>query len=161
MITSRRDYLLRIIDEVGRILARVAFKRRTGSDQEALESVVIGLERLFTLDGDQIFLLTPEQHYAMLTDDVETPEFARDKVLLYAALSAEAGAIYAKQGNRALARATRLNALRFTLRARRDFPGEGLPDYTPKVEELVAALSDEPLDPEATELLNTVAAAKK
>jgi hypothetical protein len=159
MITSRRDYLLRIIDEVGRILARVALKRRTGSDQEALESVVIGLERLFTLDGDQIFLLTPEQHYGMLTDDVETPEFARDKVLLYAALSAEAGAIYAKQGNRALARATRLNALRFTLRARRDFTTDGLPEYTPKVEELLAALSDEPLDPETTELLNAASSA--
>src|SRR5436190_14875310 len=105
MITSRRDYLLRIIDEVGRLLGRVIYKRKAGADQEALETIVVGFQRLFDLDGDQIFLLTPEQHYEMLANE-ESPEDARDKVLLYAALSVEAGTIYAKQGNRAMARAT-------------------------------------------------------
>ena len=158
MITSRRDYLLRIIDEVGRLLARATFKRKTNADQEALEAIVTGFQRLFSLDGDQIFLLTPEQHYAMLTDDPgATPEDARDKVLLYAALSAEAGAIYAKLGNAALARATRLNALRFTLRARAraNFPQEGLPAYAPDTEALAATLAAEPLDAETAELLKT------
>ncbi len=154
MITSRRDYLLRLIDEVARILGRIAFKRKTGADQEALESVVAGFQRLFNLDGDQIFLLTPEQHYEMLTDDPgATPEDARDKVLLYAALSAEAGAIYAKLGNAPLARATRLNALRFALRARTQFPTEGLPTYAPDISALRATFADEPLDDEIVALL--------
>src|SRR3954469_8052618 len=115
MLTSRRDYIVRIIEEVGRLLAMSVFKRKAGADQEALETVVYGFTRLFQLDADQIFLLTPTQHYRLLTEDAETPEFARDKVLLYAALSAEAGALYAKMGNAAMARTTRLNALRFTL----------------------------------------------
>src|SRR3954471_19760699 len=123
MITSRRDYILRIIDEVGRLLARVVFKRKAGADQEALETIVAGFERLLSLPGDQIFSLTPDRHYEMLTGDSGAePEDTRDKVLLYAALSAEAGAIYAKQGNLPLARATRLSALRFALRARESFP---------------------------------------
>ena len=154
MLTSRRDYILRVIDEVGRLLARVTYKRKAGADQEALETVIVGFQRLFTLDSDQIFLLTPEKHYEMLvTDPDATPEDTRDKLLLYAALSAEAGAIYAKSGNRALARVTRLNALRFSLRARAQFSMEGAPTYAPEVAALVEALSDEPLDAATIELL--------
>jgi len=155
MITSRRDYLLRIIDEVSRILGVIIFKHRAGADQEALETVVTGFQRLFGLDADQIFLLTPEQHYTMLTDDEEVPEFARDKVLLYAALSAQAGEIYAKMGNRAMARATRLNALRFTLKARAQFSAENFPVYAPDIPTLLAALADEPLDAVTAELLRS------
>ena len=147
MLTSRRDYILRVIDEVGRLLARVTFKRKAGADQEALETVVVGFQRLFNLDSDQIFLLTPEKHYEMIvTDPDATPEDIRDKLLLYAALSAEAGAIYAKSGNRALARVTRLNALRFSLRARAEFPLAGAPAFAPDIETLLAAVADEPLD---------------
>jgi hypothetical protein len=153
MLTSRRDYIVRIIEEVGRLLARSVFKRKAGADQEALETVVHGFTRLFQLDADQVFLLTPTQHYQMLAEDAETPEFARDKILLYAALSAEAGMIYAKQGNAAMARVTRLNALRFTLKARADYPSNALPQYAPNVDELLKALADEPLDPETAALV--------
>jgi hypothetical protein len=147
MLTSRRDYILRVIDEVGRLLARVTFKRKAGADQEALETVVVGFQRLFNLDSDQIFLLTPEKHYEMIvTEPDATPEDIRDKLLLYAALSAEAGAIYAKSGNRALARTTRLNALRFSLRARANFPMQDAPAFAPDVPALLAELAEEPLD---------------
>ena len=153
MLTSRRDYILRVIDEVGRLLARITFKRKAGADQEALETVVVGFQRLFNLDSDQIFLLTPEKHYEMIiTDPDATPEDIRDKLLLYAALSAEAGAIYAKSGNRALARITRLNALRFSLRARSQYPMADAPSFAPDVPSLLSALADEPLD-EATATL--------
>lgn len=153
MITSRRDYIVRIIEEVGRLLAVSVFKRKAGADEEALGTVVHGFTRLFQLEADQVFLLTPTQHYQMLVEDAETPEFARDKVLLYAALSAEAGTIYARLGNQAMARATRINALRFTLKARAEFGTNELPEYAPKVAELLEALADEPLDPETAELL--------
>jgi hypothetical protein len=154
MITSRRDYVMRIIEEVGRILARISAKRRQGdSDDAALETVVFGLQRLFNLDADQIFSLTPDQHFAMLAGD-ESAEFARDKVLLYAALSAEAGCIYTRLGKPAMARATILNALRFTLKARAMFSSASLPDYTPQISELLEALKDQPLDAETAALLS-------
>jgi hypothetical protein len=152
MLTSRRDYLLRIIDEVGRILGQIVFKRRTGSDQEALETVVVGFQRLFQLDGDQVFQLTPNQHYEMLTRDAESPELARDQVLLYAALSTEAGRLYAKLNNRERARVCFLNALQFALRARIAFPREGLPPYAPDIGEL-RSLAGEPLDADTQQLL--------
>ncbi len=88
----------------------------------------------------------------MLIDD-EEPDYARDKVLLYAALSAEAGHIYLQKGNAPMARATFLNALRFTLRARTKFSNEGVPDYAPRIGHLLAVLKDAPLDAELTGLL--------
>ena len=154
MITSRRDYMMRILEEVGRLFARVSFKRRKGdTDDSALETIVFGLQRLFGLDADQIFLLTPDQHYEMLAVD-ETPEMARDKVLLYAALNAEAGYVYQRQGNAVMARATFTNALRFVLKARAKFSTEGLPGFAPKVAELLEALADEPLDVVTANLVN-------
>lgn len=153
MITSRRDYMMRIIEEVGRILARIAFKRRNGdSDDSTLETVVFGFQRLFALPADQIFMLTPPQHFEMLTRD-EPPDFARDKVLLYAALCTEAGHVYARMSSRDKAAATFSTALNFTLKARALFPSEGWPPYAPSVPELLEVLGDAPLDAETTELL--------
>jgi hypothetical protein len=153
MITSRRDYIMRILEEVGRILARISFKRKNGdSDEAGLETIVFGLQRLFALDADQIFLLTPDQHYDMLAVD-ESPEIARDKILLYAALNAEAGHIYTRQGNRAMARATFTNALRFSLKARANFPRDGWPEYAPDVNQLLEVLAGEPLDADTAQLV--------
>jgi hypothetical protein len=88
----------------------------------------------------------------MLTEH-ETAEMARDKVLLYASLNAEAGRIYQKQGNAPMARASFLNALRLTLRARAEFPTENLPSFAPVVADLVTALGAEPLDADTARLL--------
>lgn len=148
MITSNRDYILRIIDEISRMVARIIFKRGAGADDEALELVVQGYERLFNLERNQLFQFTPDQQFAMLTRD-EPPDVARDKILLYAALSTEAGRIYSKIGNRRLADATFQNALRFDLKARR-FPTEApLPQFAPDTWELVSlAGGPSALDPE-------------
>jgi hypothetical protein len=155
MITSRRDYILRIIDEVSRLIARIVFKRRRGDDQEALETVVQGFQQLFNLQADQLFQMTPDHHYVMLTLD-EPPEIARDKVLLYAALSAEAGRIYAKMGNKKMASATLNNALRFALKAGSISTDAPLPEFAPDVDDLVATLGAENLDDETKALMPKV-----
>jgi hypothetical protein len=155
MLTSRRDYILRIIDEVSRLLARVIFKRRAGESEAALQTVVQACERLFALEADQLFQFTPDQHFVMLTEG-ESPEMGRDKVLLYAALNAEAGQIYTRLGNPTMARASFLNALRLSLRARTEFSPEGLPAYAPSLALLREALADSPLDPATAALLKSV-----
>lgn len=154
MLTSRRDYILRIIDEVSRLLARVLLKRREGQEQEALHTIVQACERLFALEAHQLFQFTPDQHYLMLTQD-EPPEIARNKVLIYAALNTEAGQIYQKLGQPVLARASFLSALRLSLKARTQFPIDVLPDYAPSVPDLLVALVDEPLDADTVTLLKS------
>jgi hypothetical protein len=155
MLTSRRDYILRLIDEVGRLLARAVMKRRGDAHAEALEGVVHSCERLFDLEADKLFQLTPEQHYVRLTEG-EPPEIARDKILLYAALNAEAAQIYRAMGRATLARGSTVNALRLSLRARIEFPAGSLPIFAPDIAELRQYLAGEPLDA-ATEDLITAA----
>jgi hypothetical protein len=155
MLTSRRDYILRIIDEVSRLLARVIFKRRSGEQEDALQAIVQACERLFALEADKLFQFTPDQHFVMLTEG-EEPEVGRDKVLLYAALNTEAGHIYGKLSNSAMARASYLNALRFALRARSEFSQDNLPPYAPSLAVLREALADTPLDPATAEMLKAV-----
>ena len=118
MITSRRDYLLRIIEEVSLALARVTTLRASRRELDALQSVVGACERLFGLEADKLFQLTPAQHFGMLTEN-EPSELARERVLLYAALNQEAGLAYAALNSAAMARASFANALRFTPRPHR------------------------------------------
>jgi len=160
VLTSRRDYLLRIIDEVRAFLARVIFQRNKGNLQDALQSVVSGCERLFAMDAERLFQFTPDQHFVMLTLD-EPPEIARDKVLLYAALNAEAGKVYAALGNQPMARGSHLNALRFALKARIAYPAVSTPPpaYAPRMPDLLDALKDAPLDADTAELLREAEAA--
>ncbi|HWZ94721.1 MAG TPA: hypothetical protein VNW30_05960 [Opitutaceae bacterium] len=152
MLTSKRDYILRIIDEVGELLSRVIFQRSKNRPEDAMQSVVQAGERLFNLEADKLFQFTPEQQFAMLTEH-ESPEIAGQKVLLFAALNAEAGKIYAALGDPRMSRSCFINALRFTLKARAGFPVENPPACAPRVPDLLAALKDAPLDADTAALL--------
>jgi hypothetical protein len=160
MLTSRRDYMLRIIDEVGELLARIVFQRTKSRPQDALQSVVGACERLFGLESDKLFQFTPEQQYAMLIEH-EPPAIAAQKVLLYAALNAEAGKIYTALGNQPMAHGSFVNALRLTLKADISFPHERQPAFAPRVPDLLDALKAAPLDAETAALLRTAIPAGK
>jgi hypothetical protein len=153
MLTSRRDYILRIIDEVGELLSRVIFQRSKNRPEDAMQSVVQAGERLFNLEAEKLFQFTPEQQFAMLTEH-ESPEIAGQKVRLFAALNAEAGKIYTAMGNLPMARSCLVNALRFTLKAQAAFPIESPSAYAPRVPDLLDALKGAPLDTNTAALLS-------
>jgi hypothetical protein len=118
-----------------------------------MQSVVQAGERLFNLEADKLFQFTPDQQFAMLTEH-EAPALAGQKVLLFAALNAEAGKIYTTLGNLPMARSCFINALRFTLKAQASFPSENPPAYAPRVPELLATLKDAPLDADTAALVS-------
>jgi hypothetical protein len=166
MSLGRRDYILTIIEQVGQMLAQLIAKRRNdhGADHqqtmipaEALQSVVHGCERLFGMEAAQLFQFTPEQHVLMLAEG-EAPENARAKILLYAALCAEAGHAYTALGKPAMARHSLINALRLTLRAKQIYGVQELPVFTLETPDLVALLKDAPLDAETAELMKSAPA---
>jgi len=152
MLTSRRDYILRIIDEVGLLLRRALQQRNSKDPQEALQSVVAALERLFQLEAAQLFQFTPDQHVAMLANG-EAPDIARDKIFLYAALSEEAGRSYRVLGNTTLSQQSFLNALRLTLKAQSMCSGLGLPAFAPDPATLLQRLDPSPLDADTAALV--------
>jgi hypothetical protein len=150
MFRSRQDYLLRLIEELTQFLARAVFQRKAGREMESLTAIVESCERLFGLEAAELFQFTPEQHFVMLTDG-ESPENARAKTLIYAALTAEAGRNYASLGKAELARGSFLSALRLTLRARESFPTDDPPpSYAPSIAELLQQLQGQPLDAETS-----------
>jgi hypothetical protein len=150
----QRDYLLRLIEQAGLMLRRAIEQRERRSPQEALQSVMAGCERLFGLEAVELFRLTPDQHYAMLT--AEGAPDAREKVLIYAALNAEAARAFLQLNQPAHARQSFVNALRLVLQARLAFPADGWPDYAPREADLLAALAGEPLDADTAALLASV-----
>lgn len=151
-VMPSRDYLLRLIEQVGMLLSRAVGQRKQNTPQEALQSVMAACERLFGMEAVQLFQFTPDQHVPMLADG-ETDESARDKILMYAALTAEAGRCYLTLSQPDLARGSFLTALRLTLKARTRFPSDALPEYAPRVPDLLAQLGEAPLDPNTAELL--------
>ena len=152
MLTSRRDYILRIIDEVGLLLRRVLQQRTAGRPAEGLQSVVAACERLFQLEAPRLFQFNPDQQLAMLAEG-EPPDIARDKVLLYAALNAEAGRCYRALGNLPLSRQSFVNALRLTAKARSTGSPDGWPSFAPAPVDLLKELEGQPLDADTTALL--------
>ena len=162
MSIGRRDYILTMIEQIGELLARLTTRRESAqqksaaSSQEALQSIVQSCERLFGMEATRLFQFTPEQHFLMLAE-AESPENARDKILLYAALCAEAGQTYAQLGKPEMSRHSVTNALRLTLKAQQSYGTESLPLFAPNVADLLTALKDAPLDAETAELVRAMA----
>jgi hypothetical protein len=152
---AQRDYILRLIDQVGQFFRRAIRQREQRSPQDALQSVMAACERLFGMEAVQLFQFTPDQHVAMLAE-ADDGEDALTKIMMYAALMAEAGRCYLDLGQPTLAQASLRTALRVTLKARLQYPTDALPDFAPKTGDLLARLGDEPLDEETTELLAAV-----
>lgn len=152
----QRDYILRLIDQVGLLLRRAIEQRERHSPQEALQSVMAACERLFGLDAAELFRFTPDQHFVMLTQD--GADDAREKVLIYAALCAEAARAFRQLNQPAHARQSFINSLRLVAQARLAFPAEGWPDYAPRAADLLAELVPEPLDADTTALLASLPA---
>ncbi len=149
---AQRDYLLRLIEQAAQLLARAVQQREQRAPQEALQSVMAACERLFGMEAVQLFQFTPDQHVLMLAER-ETDDVARNKIFMYAALTAEAGRCYEMLGQPRLAQLSFLNALRVGLKARLQYPADALPDYAPRTPDLLARLRDTTLDVETTALL--------
>ncbi|ACB76082.1 hypothetical protein [Opitutus terrae] len=155
-----RDYILRLIEQVGLLLRRVIEQRERNSPQEALQSVMAACERLFGMEAVQLFQFTPDQHFLMLTE-AGSPEEARDKVLMYAALTAEAGRCYQQLNQPKLAQQAFLSALRLALKAHLQLPADDWPTYAPSITELLNALGDLILDDDTAALLAAAGAPAK
>jgi hypothetical protein len=148
----QRDYILRLIEQVGQLLSRAVGQRTRLSPHEALQSIMAAFERLFGMEAVQIFRFTPDQHIEMLAED-ETAEGAQHKILMYAALNEEAGRCYITLEQPELAQQSFLNALRLSLKAQLQYPGAELPDFAPPPSRLLEELKDVPLDTETSALL--------
>ncbi|MCR6657239.1 MAG: hypothetical protein NVV63_15835 [Opitutus sp.] len=135
-----RDYVLRLVEQVGEFLARILRQKEEKRPQEALQSVMAACERLFGLEAVRVFQFTPEQQIALLKEGT-TPDEGREKVMMYAALLAESAGAFEQLGQSEQARQARVQSLRMITQVwDSEFPREAWPAFAPKVEKLLTEI---------------------
>src|SRR2546426_750671 len=140
----RRDYILRMIEEFVRVLARITSLKKERRWEEAQATVDEELKRLVAADVQTVSRLSETELLAKLIEG-EPTQALRDKTLFLVALLKEAGDSAATQDRQEESRACYLKALHLLL----DVLARGevfeFPDFVPNIEGLVAALGDAPL----------------
>jgi hypothetical protein len=143
----RQDYLLRMIEQFARMVARILGLSKVGQQQEARPAPARAFRELLGLDCESAVGIPASRLVLVLTIDGD-PEAGRNKCAYLAALLNAAGIIYAAQEQPGRSQKAYLQALRLLLEMQPRKDGPRLPDYTPTVEELVAAARPAGLPPE-------------
>jgi hypothetical protein len=140
----RRDYILRMIEEFIRALARIQSYKRSENWKEAAGAVDEEMQRLIGGGAEAIAKLSETELLARLVQG-EATQAVRDKTLVLTTLMKEAGDVATATGRTEAGRECYLKALHLLL----DVLGRGevfeCPEFVPRVEMLVAALGDEAL----------------
>ncbi len=106
MAPQRQDYLLRLIEELGRFVREALRSGEPQRAEAALPALVQAQERLFARPAAQFVELTPEAQADLLARG-ESAATAREKCLTYAAILDYAAELYDPAGRPALALASR------------------------------------------------------
>lgn len=106
MAPQRQDYLLRLIEELGRFVREALRAGEPQRAEAALPALVQAQERLFARPAAQFVELNPGAQVDLLAFG-ESPATAREKCLTYAAILDYAAELYEPAGRPALALASR------------------------------------------------------
>jgi len=106
MAPQRQDYLLRLIEELGRFVREALRSGEPQRAEAALPALVQAQERLFARPAAEWVGLAPEAQVDLLAFG-ESPATAREKCLTYAAVLDYAAELYDPAGRPALALASR------------------------------------------------------
>jgi hypothetical protein len=148
----RRDYILQMIEEFGRALAQVRISRQRGRWGESQQAIDAECEILAAAGARELAQLSETELLARLAQG--QPAFAvRQKLFFLITLLEEAAATEGDQGRAAPAHALRLKALHLLLEALAQEDASEFPEFVPRVEPMLAALSDAPLPPTTHALL--------
>src|SRR5580658_1930106 len=155
----QRDYLLRLMEEAVQVILQITRLREEGRPSQAVGAVIDAVQKLFGLSVDELGSLDTDQLFAQLTLE-ESPENARDKCIIFAALNNQAGLAYADRDLPALAQPAFHLALVFTLRALTGFSRASPPAITPDIDVLLYHLEGFELPQSTLELLAAYRAEK-
>jgi tetratricopeptide (TPR) repeat protein len=140
----RRDYILRMIEDCVRALARIGELKSGRQWREAAEALDEEFQRLIGAGPDAVSRLSETELLAHLMRDEPTLA-VRDKTLILTALLKEAGDVALAQGKTEESRACFLKALHLLFDTMdRGEPFEP-PEFLPTIEVLIASLRDQPL----------------
>ena len=138
---QRQDYILRMIEELGRFVAEATKFRDAGHHDAALLAILRAQERLFARPSQDFMARTAEDQVRLLVVG-ESDANAVEKCRVYANLIVEAGLIYQAREQSALALGACHYALQVVDLARTRFPAGNFATAGARVAGLVAALPD-------------------
>jgi hypothetical protein len=140
----RRDYILQMIEEFARALARINSLKAGQRWNEAAEELDVEFKKLVGEGAPALARLSETELLARLMREGPT-QALRDKTLILTTLLKEAGDVAAAQGQAEAGRGFYLKALHLLLEVLGGEARLEYPEFVPKVEMLVAALEPEPL----------------
>jgi tetratricopeptide (TPR) repeat protein len=136
----RRDYIIRMIEELGQCLARVRVQVSERQYPEADAALEKALEQLLGSDRD-VDKLSETELLALLTVDGPT-QMVREKTLILVALLQEAGRLRVAQGREREGEACWLKALNLLLTMKLQDADLEFPEFVPKIDLLRDQLRD-------------------
>jgi len=140
----RRDYIVRMIEEMGRALAQIRALRQGGKTELAWQAVDAECEKLTSLGVKGILFLSDTELLARVTEG-QLAQTVHLRTLAVVTLLREAAIIAAAENRHDEAHAINLKALHLLLEVLSHEDPLEFPEFVPKVEELVIALADAPL----------------
>jgi hypothetical protein len=140
----RRDYIIRMIEEFARALARIGALKRGERWQEAAGSVDAEFQRLVGTGPEGVAKMSETELLGRIVQG-EATQSVRDKTLIVTTLLREAGDIATAQDRIEEGCACYLKGLHLLLETLARGDVFECPEFVPKVEEFLAALQDTPL----------------
>ncbi|HEX3717069.1 MAG TPA: DUF6483 family protein [Verrucomicrobiae bacterium] len=148
----RRDFIIRMIEEMGRALAQIRALRRGRQSEAATQVIDAECEKLVALGIKGILGLSETELVARVSEG-QLAQTVHFRTLSVITLLCEAAAISKDEGREEEAREIHLKALRLLLEVlSREDPLE-FPEFVPKVESILGALQSKPMPVETQTML--------
>ena len=140
----RRDYILRMIEELVQVLTRIGSLKQLHRWEDASQALAVELNRLTGNDPLALSKLSDMELLAKIVHGEPTMA-VRDKTLGIARLLKEAGDVANASGKPDEARAIYLKGLHLLLHALSANDPLDVPAFVPKLDEFLIALNESPL----------------
>lgn len=147
----RRDYILRMIEEFAKAIARIRALKKDQRLHEASSLTEEEFKRVSGLDSESVLRLSETELLATLIK-TEPAHTVREKMLFLTTLLRETGDIAESEGRAEDSRECYLKGLHLLLDSLTQGEAGELPEFVPKVDQFVAALANSEL-PVATNAL--------
>jgi Family of unknown function (DUF6483) len=148
----RRDYILRMIEEFAKAIARIRGLKADQSLAEALLLTEEEFKRISGLDSESVLRLSETELLARLIQS-DSEHSVREQMLFLTTLLRETGDIAVAQERLEDGRACYLKGLHLLLDSLARGEAADFPEFVPKVDEFMAALADSELPIQTSALL--------
>jgi hypothetical protein len=152
MPSQKQDYLVRLIEELGRLVAEIVKLRDQGSHEAALHTLLQAQERLFMRPAREFMTRSLDEQMHLLVVG-ESHAGAREKCLFYSTLLTEAGHTYTAREQAVVACGAYQAALHVLLLTVLRYPAPQAAADNARVTALLARLPGNQLPTELEELL--------